>query len=211
MPGTSGKSAKPQHDNIFIVGPAGAGKVAIGKLLAKKTQRMFYDSDDILQEHAEASIVELYEREGEQGSMQREHDIILELAQQRRIVLATGAHTIMDSSTRRVLSTYGSAVYLHATPSAQWRHLEHYLNAGGTGSLLRDKDPESVIEQADDRRKAAPIPDIEHVYYRSVLKQMYDERDPLYRNISDHVVDVSDLTVRDACSRILEWYHAEPP
>ncbi len=201
-----GQSRAPalRHGNIFLVGPAGAGKAAIGELLAAKTERAFFDSNAVVQDASESTILEIFGSGRESKFRMRERDIIAALVQQSGIVLTTDAGIVVDRANRHVLTIYGTVVYLHATRTSQWNHMKKYLEAPSSRPVLRDKHPEAVLAQIECEREPYHVPGSEYNYYRAVLKEMHDERDPLYREIASHTVDVSDLSAEEACARILK-------
>lgn len=193
-----------RHDNIFLVGPAGAGKAAIGELLAEKIERPFFDSNAVMRDALKAPILEIYAHERESKFRKRERDIIGALVQQSGIVLTTDAGIVLDRANRRVLALYGTVVYLYATRDAQWRYFRQHLESSSDRPALRDKNPEAMLAQIECERVSCYVPGSEYNYYRAVLQELHDECDPLYRKAADHTVDVSDLTAEDACARVLE-------
>lgn len=76
--------------NIFLVGPMGAGKTSIGKRLSKRLKREFIDSDRVLEDRTGVSIATIFEVEGEEGFRERETKILRELARSKHAVIATG-------------------------------------------------------------------------------------------------------------------------
>ena len=168
----------PVHpSNVFLIGPMGAGKTTVGALLAKAMGREFLDSDTVLQEHTGVTVSEIFEREGEQGFRQRERKLIADLVQRRDIVLATGGGAVLDAENRRLLAARGTVIYLRVSLNIQLRH----LHADRSRPLLQDGNPEEV------------------------LARLSAEREPLYRELCDYQVNMDSLTVRAACSSIVEW------
>src|SRR5690606_9402487 len=102
-------------NNIFLVGPMGAGKTTIGRLLAEELGKQFYDSDQVIEERAGADISWIFDVEGEPGFRQRERAAIEDLCAQDNIVLATGGGAILAEENRRHLRARGFVVYLKAT------------------------------------------------------------------------------------------------
>ncbi|MEN9945302.1 MAG: hypothetical protein RLY18_1260, partial [Pseudomonadota bacterium] len=79
-----------ENSNIFLIGLMGAGKSTVGKLIARKLERRFLDSDHALEERCGVKIPTIFEMEGEAGFRKREAQIIDELTREQSIVLATG-------------------------------------------------------------------------------------------------------------------------
>jgi shikimate kinase len=107
-----------QH-SIFLIGPMGSGKTAVGRTLARLLDYPFYDSDHEIERRCGADIPLIFEREGEAGFRRREHDVILELTQKPDIVLATGGGAIIDDDSRRALGTRGWVAYLETSVAQQ--------------------------------------------------------------------------------------------
>ena len=146
--------------NIFLVGPTGAGKTTIGRRLAQMLRREFLDSDHEIEHCAGASIPLIFELEGETGFRNREKAVIDKLTQRLGIILATGGGAILDPDNRCYLGRRGFVVYLTASVNEQLRRT--YLDTNRP--LLQTTDP------------------------KARLTQLFERRDPLYREIADGVV-----------------------
>jgi shikimate kinase len=107
-----------QH-SIFLIGPMGSGKTAVGRSLARLLDYPFYDSDHEIERRCGADIPLIFEREGEVGFRRREHDAIQELTTQQRIVLATGGGAVVNDDNRRALASRGWVVYLETSVAQQ--------------------------------------------------------------------------------------------
>ncbi len=147
-------------DNIFLVGPMGAGKSSIGRKLARHLARPFWDSDKLLERRTGVDIPTIFEFEGESGFRERESRIIDELTRKTGIVLATGGGAILDDQNRRWLKERGAVVYLCATVDTQLRRTARDRHR----PLLQTENP------------------------RATLTLLLEQRDPLYREIADVIV-----------------------
>ena len=88
-------------DSIFLIGPMGAGKSAVGRKLAEELKLEFHDSDEVIESRTGVDIPYIFEREGESGFRARERQVLDELTQVPGIVLATGGGAVQDSNNRR--------------------------------------------------------------------------------------------------------------
>jgi len=147
--------------SIFLIGPMGSGKSAVGRRLAKELGREFFDSDDVIEERSGVDIPFIFEREGEQGFRQRECRVIDELTRLPGIVLATGGGAAQNEANRMALHSRGFVVYLHATVDQQLKRIRR----GRERPMLRSGDR------------------------REILSQLMAVRDPHYREIAHLVVE----------------------
>ena len=149
------------HPNIFLVGPMGAGKTTIGRRLAELRGLEFVDSDHEIEQRTGVDIPYIFEKEGESGFRRREKQVIADLTMRPHVVLATGGGAILDPDNRHALASRGVVVYLHAGIEQQLARTER-------------ADNRPLLKQAVDRRM--------------VLEQLFQIRDPLYREIADVVI-----------------------
>ncbi|MFT6914029.1 MAG: shikimate kinase [Motiliproteus sp.] len=127
--------------NLFLIGPMGAGKSTIGRLLSQELQLTFVDSDKVIEERAGANIPWIFDVEGEAGFRKREVAVIDELTQDVNIVLATGGGAVLDESNRRHLQARGTVVYLHASLQQQIERTAKDRNR----PLLQTENPSKVL------------------------------------------------------------------
>jgi shikimate kinase len=78
------------NENIFFVGLMGAGKTTVGKLLAKKLKKTFFDTDQEIEKKLGVKVSVIFELEGEEGFRKRETQMIDELTQKKRYHLGDG-------------------------------------------------------------------------------------------------------------------------
>ena len=162
--------------NLFLVGPMGAGKSAVGRQLARMLHLDFVDSDEEVESRTGVDIPFIFEKEGEAGFRRREATVIDDLSQQEGIVLATGGGAIMDPKNRNHLGARGFVVYLRTSVDQQLSR----TRKGRERPLLRNDDP------------------------RAVLEALMATREPLYREIADLTVDTDSRKVRDVVNEILD-------
>lgn len=112
--------------NIYLIGPMGAGKTSIGKQLARKLHLKFYDSDHVIEEQTGATIPWIYDIEGESGFQQREIKVISELTKLKGILLATGGGTVALLQNRQALTeSQGIIIYLKTSLEGQIERVKY--------------------------------------------------------------------------------------
>ncbi len=153
----------------------GAGKSTVGKLLARKLGRRFLDADHAIEERCGVKIPVIFDMEGEEGFRKREAQTINEVTSENNIVLATGGGAILLPENRRFLSERGVVIYLHANPIELW----HRTKGGEGRPLLRNGDAKKILEN------------------------LYAVRDPLYREIADHVIETGKPSVNQLVNTLI--------
>lgn len=166
--------------NTILVGPMGAGKSTIGRLLAKELHLPFKDSDREIEQRAGANIPWIFDVEGEQGFREREHAVLSELCQSGGLVLATGGGAVLRPDNREALRQGGRVIYLCTSVDQQ---LER---------TARDRN-RPLLQTADPRR---------------VLSELMAIRDPLYRDVASIIVETDERPPRLVVNEILERLHA---
>ncbi len=144
--------------NIFLIGPMGSGKTAVGRHLARLLRFSFQDSDADVEAKTGVDIQFIFEKEGEAGFRVRERESIERLTQLDSIVLATGGGAVIEAENRRVLAERGVVVYLETSVDQQLERTRH----GRHRPLLNDTDPEDKLKELMLRRAVlyAEIADI---------------------------------------------------
>jgi len=165
-----------QAQNVFLIGPMGSGKSAVGRQLARVLHLTFVDSDDEIEARTGVDIPFIFEKEGEEGFRKREVKVIAELSNRDAVVLATGGGAVMDADSRSRLGARGFVVYLYTTVEQQLSRTQKGRNRPLLGNGDRDK----------------------------ILEALMKTRDPLYREIADLVVETDGRKVRAVAQEILE-------
>ena len=148
-------------NNIFLIGLMGSGKTTIGKLLSKKLDKLFFDSDQVIEERLGVKVPLIFEYEGESGFRERESNVLKDLVAKKNIILATGGGVILSSKNRELLSSNGVVIYL----KADYENLAKRMENDKSRPLLQGKEI---------------IP---------TLKKLFITRDPLYTSIADYEVN----------------------
>jgi shikimate kinase len=154
--------------NIYLVGMMGAGKTTVGRLLARRLKLRFFDSDHEVERRCGVKIPIVFEIEGEAGFRARESQALTELTALDGIVLATGGGAVLSVQNREQLARHGTVVYLRASPEDLYVRVRHDRNR----PLLATPDP------------------------LARLRSLYAERDPLYLEIADIIMDTGEQSVQ---------------
>ena len=136
--------------NIFLIGPMGSGKTAVGRHLARLFNYTFHDSDADIEAKTGVDIPFIFEKEGEAGFRVRERESIDRLTRLESIVLATGGGAVIDPANRAALAERGVVVYLVTSVNQQIERTRHARHR----PLLHDTDPEQRLKELMDRRAA---------------------------------------------------------
>src|SRR5271170_4132722 len=136
--------------NIFLIGPMGSGKSAVGRHLARLFRYTLHDSDADIEAKTGVDIAFIFEKEGEAGFRLREKEAIERLTRLDGIVLATGGGAVIEADNRRVLAERGTVVYLETSIDQQLERTRH----GRHRPLLNDTDPEQKLKELMQRRAA---------------------------------------------------------
>jgi shikimate kinase len=134
--------------SIFLIGPMGSGKTAVGRHLARLFRYSFHDSDADIEARTGVDIQFIFEKEGEEGFRSRERESIDRLTRFEAIVLATGGGAVIDADNRRALAERGIVVYLATSLEQQLERTRH----GRHRPLLNDTDPEAKLKELMQRR-----------------------------------------------------------
>lgn len=164
--------------NIFLIGPMGAGKSTIGKLLAKTLGRDFVDSDREIERRTGVSIPMIFEYEGEAGFRRREAEMLAQLSARDGIILATGGGAVLKPENRDLLRRRGFVAYLKCSVEKQLERTHRDSHR----PLLNTADP------------------------RQRLEDLFLEREPLYAEIADVTVDTGVLSGQAAVRCITAAY-----
>ena len=136
--------------NIFLIGPMGSGKTAVGRHLARLFHYTFHDSDADIEAKTGVDIPFIFEKEGEAGFRSRERESIERLTRLESIVLATGGGAVIDPANRAALAERGVVVYLATSVDQQIERTRHARHR----PLLHDTDPEQRLKELMGRRAA---------------------------------------------------------
>jgi shikimate kinase len=170
----------PRTSNVFLIGPMGSGKTAVGKHLARLLRAPFRDSDAEIESRTGVDISYIFSREGEAGFRQREREVLEEVTRESPIVLATGGGAILLPENRQVLNERGFVVYLRTSLDQQVERVRQ----GRNRPLLHNVDP------------------------LTKLTELMVVREPLYESLADFTIATDGRKVHMVADAILAAFKA---
>lgn len=171
---------KFESGNLVLVGMMGSGKTTMGRALARHLGKVFVDSDEEIIKRTGVTVPHIFDIEGEAGFRLRETAVIRDLVGRDNIVLATGGGAVLAEENRAMLQQNGIVIYLKANVHDLWQRTRHDRNR----PLLQTSDP----------------------YAR--LTELFQQRDPLYQQVSDIVVQSGKQSVHVLMQHLVEEIEA---
>jgi shikimate kinase len=169
--------------SVFLIGPMGSGKTAVGRQLARTLRLPFHDSDAEIERRTGVDIPFIFEKEGEAGFRAREREAIEALTALDGIVLATGGGAVLLEDNRRHLATRGCVVYLQTSVAQQADRVRH----GRNRPLLEQ--PGNIAGR---------------------LGELMDVRSPLYGELADLTVSTDGRRVQTVAEEVLRLLGRAP-
>lgn len=160
---------------IALIGMPGGGKSTVGRQLAKRLAWRFEDSDALIEKRIGCSIRDFFASQGEQPFRDIEESVVDEATKADRLVLATGGGAVLRDRNRDLLKSRCHVVYLRSSPEELFRRLRNDT----TRPLLQVPDP------------------------LGRLRQLFDERDPLYREVAHFIVETGRPSVASLVNMVL--------
>jgi len=157
----------------------GAGKSTIGRQLADKLDYQFLDTDHIIETRTGADIPWIFDVEGESGFRNRESDILTEIINTERAVIATGGGIVMREGNRKLLQLARLVIYLTA-------------------------DVEQLVKRMF-KDKKRPLLQVENPEAR--IKELFELRDPIYRQVADQVIVTDISSTKNVVHKITGLVH----
>ena len=161
--------------NIFLVGPMGSGKSSLGKKLAKSLDKKFIDTDKEIEKNERKTISEIFENSGESYFREKEREFLINIPNSLNMVIATGGGIVIDQENREKLKE-NKVIFLNASVERQRKRTSR-----------SDKRP--LLKNVDKLKK---------------LRELYDQRLVLYKEVSDFEINVDKYKGKDILFKIIE-------
>lgn len=136
---------------VVLVGMMGTGKSSIGRRLAALLHLPFVDADEAIEEAAQLTIAEIFERHGEAAFRDGERRVIARLMDGGRKVIATGGGAFVNPETRALILSKAITVWLDADIDT----LVERTARKDTRPLLRQGDPREILTRLREERRPA--------------------------------------------------------
>jgi shikimate kinase len=167
-----------KKDRIILTGFMGTGKTAVGQLLAKELKLRFVDTDHLVEQECNQSIVEIFEQKGEEGFRDCEKKVVQKALSEKGIVMATGGGAVLDADNLKLMKEKGTLIALSASAEVIFQRISKL----GDRPLLRTRDQLETI------------------------KNLISHRSPYYRQ-ADFIVDTSGKSVEQTVQELLKVLH----
>jgi len=162
--------------NVVLIGLPGAGKTTVGRQLARRLRVPFVDSDHVIEQRLGISIRDYFSQAGEEQFRNIEQGVIDELTSSEETqVLSTGGGVVLRQENRAVMHGRGWVVYLRSFPDEIYRRLKN----DSSRPLLQVGDP------------------------LSKLRELFEVRDPLYRETAHFTMETGRPTVSTTVNMIV--------
>lgn len=168
-----------EKNNIVLIGMPGAGKSTLGVVLAKILNYDFVDADLVIQNQCDKTLQKIIDACGPEGFIEVENQVLSGI-QAENSIISTGGSAVYSDAAMRHLSEIGTVVYLKIS----YDQLVHRLSdLRERGVVMKDGIGMS-------------------------LRDLFDERKPLYEQYAEITVDVDDLTITAAARKVADAVEA---
>ena len=173
---------KKLKKTIAFIGMMGAGKTAVGKVVASKLGVPFLDADTEIEKAANMSIQEIFIRDGEEFFREREAQVILRLMKGSATILSTGGGAFIQKANRQAINRLGVSIWLDVEVDLLW-------------SRVKNKDTRPLLKSIN------PY---------GTLKKLHLERQPIYKKADISVKASSRYTVEDMAQKVIDSLQSHP-
>ncbi len=163
---------------IFLIGMMGVGKSTVGNELAALLGCECLDLDEQVQKSAGITVCEIFEKFGESKFREIESEALFNISSSADMVIATGGGTPLSSENRKFIKNLNDKIVVRLTATPE--NIRKRLQGDAKRPLLKGKNTLEYIEK------------------------LSKEREEIYRELSDFVLDTDELTQRQLAEKIKE-------
>ena len=160
-------------DNVVLIGMPGAGKSTLGIVLAKILNKNFIDADLVIQNQTDRTLQKIIDAMGPEGFIEIENAVLRDL-QAENSVIATGGSAVYSDEAMKHMADIGTIIYLE-------------ISFDSLKERLGDLQERGVVLKGG---------------VSMSLRELYDERKPLYEKYADITVNVDDLHITAAARKV---------
>ncbi len=171
--------APNSRQSIVLIGYRGAGKTSVGRVLAKRLNRTFEDTDDLVTAIAGMTIAKIFAQEGEAGFRRRESQAVEEAVRRKAGVISVGGGAVLDEANVKHLKSIARVVFLHAPPEVLWERIS--------------SDSDSSVSRPAFTSTAGLLE----------VKGVLAFRFPIYREIADIAINTDDKSIEEIADEIV--------
>ena len=164
---------------IILIGLMGAGKTTIGKELSNKLNLRFIDMDDEIEKQSKMSIVDIFEKYGENRFREIESKLLEKIALEDDIIISTGGGIIKIDDNRKLLKKQDNVVFLN----------------GSIYTLVKNV--------SNDIYKRPLLKDSTDLYIK--IEELLKERYEKYKESSNIIIDINNKNINEVVSQILVY------
>lgn len=162
--------------HLVLVGLTGSGKTTVGRLAADRLGRPFLDTDAVIESRTGRTVREIFAEDGEAAFRDVESAVLRECLDsgEPSVIAAAGGAVVREENRALLRAASARVVWLCGGPSV----VSDRVRSGGHRPLL-DNDPDTV------------------------LRQMWEIREPLYREVADAIVTIEGRSLHDVVEAVL--------
>lgn len=162
-----------EKSNVVLIGMPGAGKSTLGIVLAKILAKDFVDADIVIQSQMDKTLQTIIDAMGPEGFIQIENEILSDIDAENSVI-ATGGSAVYSDEAMQHLRSIGTVVYLK-------------ISYDSLVGRLGDLQERGVVLKGG---------------VSMSLRDLYDEREPLYEKYADITVNIDDLNITAAARKV---------
>ncbi|NPV49870.1 MAG: shikimate kinase [Candidatus Methanofastidiosum sp.] len=160
--------------NIVLFGLRCVGKTIVGLHLSEITDRIFFDTDRLIEKRESKTIPEIINENGWEYFRLKEKEVIIDVSKEGNAVISLGGGALMNR--------------------------ENVESLKGSIFILLKAD---ISTMKDRMEKDAPRPSLTNHDSKSEIELIMAERMPVYKKIADIIIDTDDISVYEVCDKIL--------